>query len=91
VGEAASGAQHRGYGKQMVKMAEMLTAQNNLNKVAIIAGVGTREYYKNQCNYKKEETYMKKTINPYNFYTLERTAALTAICGLLIATTLIIK
>lgn len=91
VGEASSGAQHRGYGKQMVKIAEMLTAQNNLHKVAIIAGVGTREYYKNQCSYKKEETYMKKTISPYNFYTLERIAALTAICGLLIATTLCTK
>ena len=32
------------------------------NKVAIIAGVGTREYYQNKCGYNLEGTYMTKTI-----------------------------
>ena len=55
-------SQHKGYGKLLVKTAEEIAQQNGYNKVAIIAGVGTREYYKNKCGYDLEGTYMIKTI-----------------------------
>lgn len=55
-------AQHQGLGKQLIKEAEKISKQEfNLNKVAIISGVGVREYYKKQ-GYKLKETYMIKNI-----------------------------
>ncbi len=55
-------SQHRGYGKKLVKVAEIISHQNYINKVAVIAGVGTREYYKNKCGYILQGTYMIKHI-----------------------------
>jgi elongator complex protein 3 len=58
--------QHKGYGQLLVKTAEEIAIQNNCNKIAIIAGVGTREYYKNKCNYVLEGTYMTKNLTLEN-------------------------
>jgi elongator complex protein 3 len=58
--------QHRGFGQLLVKTAEDIVAQEmipNINKIAIIAGVGTREYYKNKCNYTLDGTYMVKNLS----------------------------
>jgi elongator complex protein 3 len=55
-------SQHKGLGQKLVKTAEEIVKSHNLNKVAIIAGVGTREYYQNKCGYNLEGTYMTKTI-----------------------------
>lgn len=52
--------QHKGFGKKLVKTAEDIAKKNGFNKMAIIAGVGTREYYKNKCGYHLEGTYMVK-------------------------------
>jgi elongator complex protein 3 len=41
-----SKTQHRGIGKVLIEQAEKITKQYNLNKIAVIAGEGTREYYK---------------------------------------------
>ena len=57
-----SGSQHRGFGKLLVKTAEVLAKEAGYKKMAIIAGVGTREYYKNKCGYKLEGTYMLKDL-----------------------------
>jgi predicted N-acetyltransferase YhbS len=54
--------QHRGYGKMLVAAAENLASQHGFREVAVIAGVGTREYYKNKCGYKLDKHYMKKLI-----------------------------
>ena len=61
-----SSSQHRGYGQILVKTAEAIAGQNGFNKIAVIAGVGTREYYKNKCGYHKEGTYMVKDITYKN-------------------------
>lgn len=53
-------SQHRGYGQYLMKVAEKLALQHGYNKIAVIAGVGTREYYKNKCGYHLEGTYMIK-------------------------------
>lgn len=55
-------SQHKGYGKLLVKTAEKIIKYNKLNKSAIIAGVGAREYYKNKCNYNLEGAYMIKNL-----------------------------
>ena len=66
VGASSSGkndaSQHKGYGQLLVKTAENIAASHNLNKIAVIAGVGTREYYKNKCGYELQGTYMIKNI-----------------------------
>lgn len=57
-------SQHRGFGKRMVRVAENIAKNNNYHKIAVIAGVGTREYYKNKCGYHlpDDSTYMFKFI-----------------------------
>lgn len=57
-------AQHRGFGRKMVKVAENIAKQHNYHKMAIIAGVGTRQYYQNKCGYHlpSDSTYMMKFI-----------------------------
>lgn len=62
--------QHNGYGKLLVKTAEQIIHNNGLNKSAVIAGVGTREYYKNKCGYTLEGTYMIKNISYSNYFSL---------------------
>jgi histone acetyltransferase (RNA polymerase elongator complex component) len=63
VGAAAPvGSQHRGFGKLLMKTAETIAKRDGWNKVAVIAGVGTREYYKNKCGYRLDGTYMVKDI-----------------------------
>ncbi len=69
VGSSGNSSQHRGYGQLLVKKAEEIASANNYNKVAVIAGVGTREYYKNKCGYHLEGTYMIKNLtNQLYFY-----------------------
>ena len=42
--------------------AEEICKKNNKNKLIVISGVGTREYYKNKLSYKKQGPYMVKTL-----------------------------
>jgi len=52
--------QHRGLGKKLIKEAEKIAKKEfGLEKIAVISGVGVREYYKKQ-GYKLEGTYMVK-------------------------------
>ena len=70
VGDSNSGTQHRGYGKILLDTAEFITIMNGFSKVAVISGVGTREYYKNKCGYRLQDTYMIKNVKYvyYNFW-----------------------
>jgi elongator complex protein 3 len=55
--------QHMGLGKKLVSEAEEYVRKNfpHLKRIAIISGIGAREYYK-KLNYKKEKNYMIKKI-----------------------------
>ena len=55
-------AQHSGFGRKMMKIAEEISYQNSFPKTAVIAGTGARKYYENKCGYHKEETYMIKSL-----------------------------
>lgn len=61
-------SQHRGYGKILVETAEQIALQHGYKKIAVISGVGTREYYRNKCNYQLEGTYMVKYLNNKPLY-----------------------
>ena len=38
--------QHKGYGKKLIKKAEEIAIKNGYTKIAVIAGVGVRNYYR---------------------------------------------
>ncbi len=56
-------AQHKGLGKKLIKKAEKITKKElKLNKIAVISGIGTREYYR-KFGYKLKDTYMIKQLD----------------------------
>lgn len=54
--------QHIGLGQQLIKKAEEIATENGYKKMAIIAGIGVREYFKNKLGYHLEEEYMMKEL-----------------------------
>lgn len=59
-GETDKIVQHRGFGQKLVKRAEEIAKENGFKKIAIISGVGVREYYNKKLDYMLEGTYMTK-------------------------------
>ena len=54
--------QHKSLGKQLMAEAEKIAKNEfNFKKVAVIAGIGVREYYK-RLGYKLQDTYMIKKL-----------------------------
>ncbi len=54
--------QHKGLGKKLMKLAEKITGKEScLKKIAVISGVGVREYYR-KLGYKLKNEYMVKEI-----------------------------
>ena len=49
---------------------------NGFTKTAVIAGVGTREYYKNKCGYYLGDTYMLKNLQTYDNKNILRASVL---------------
>lgn len=63
IGERTAGnIQHRGYGRQLLQLAEM-TAQERFgkNKIVVISGVGVREYYR-KLGYANDGPYVSKNL-----------------------------
>ncbi len=56
-----SKTQHLGLGKRLMAEAERIASKNGFRKIAVIAAIGTREYYK-KLGYKLEQTYMTKSL-----------------------------
>lgn len=54
-------SQHLGLGKKLMAEAERITKEKNINKVAVISGIGVRNYYR-KLGYELEGTYMTKKI-----------------------------
>jgi elongator complex protein 3 len=55
------GAQHRGYGSQLLHIAERIARENGKRRLLIISGVGVREYYR-KLGYTQEGPYMAKQL-----------------------------
>lgn len=53
--------QHSGLGKKLMAEAEKMAIKKGYHKIAVIAGVGVREYYR-KIGYRLENTYMIKNI-----------------------------
>lgn len=57
--------QHCGLGKKLLKTAEYISILNGFKKIAVISGVGVRQYYQKR-GYNLDDTYMKKNLNIFN-------------------------
>src|SRR3989344_1549411 len=62
IGEKGSQSQHLSFGKQLLLEAERIAREAGFRKVAIISGIGVREYYKKR-GYSLEGTYMVKYLH----------------------------
>jgi len=54
-------AQHRGYGSQLLHVAERISRENGRRRLLVISGVGVREYYR-KLGYSLEGPYMAKQL-----------------------------
>ncbi|MBU4466824.1 tRNA uridine(34) 5-carboxymethylaminomethyl modification radical SAM/GNAT enzyme Elp3, partial [Patescibacteria group bacterium] len=59
--KTAASPQHRSLGRNLIKEAEKIALKNNFKKMAVIAGVGTRNYYR-MLGYRLKDTYMVKNL-----------------------------
>lgn len=57
--------QHRGFGSKLLKKAEEIAFENGYKKMAIISGVGVRNYYR-KFGYELEGAYMCKILKDNN-------------------------
>ena len=64
VGEIGDGGsetpdwQHKGYGKKLIREAERRARDAGYEKLAVISGIGAREYYRNKLGYKQDGPYV---------------------------------
>ncbi len=62
VAKKSNAAQHQGLGKKLINKAERIAKNEfNLKKIAVISGVGVRNYYQ-KLGYRLKDTYMLKTL-----------------------------
>lgn len=62
IGKQKSGAsQHTGLGKKLLQEAEKIAKKAGYKKIAVISGVGVRDYYR-RFGYRKRNTYLVKII-----------------------------
>lgn len=61
----SSAIQHIGFGKKLMIEAEKIAKTNGYKKMAVISGIGVREYYK-KLGYHREKTYMVKNLEIRN-------------------------
>lgn len=53
--------QHTGFGKKLIQKAEEITLEKGLKNIAVISGVGARDYYK-KLDYELQDGYMVKKL-----------------------------
>jgi elongator complex protein 3 len=58
-GKGGEASQHIGLGRRMMTQAEEISRKNGFKKIAVISGIGVREYYR-KLGYRLEGTYMMK-------------------------------
>jgi len=56
-----SAVQHLGFGRKLMATAEKIAQENGFRKIAVIAGIGVRQYYR-KLGYRCRGTYMIKKL-----------------------------
>ena len=64
--KSSNNIQHRGFGKRLLKKAEELSIQHGYRNIAVISGVGVRNYYR-KFGYELDNTFMKKRFDWFTF------------------------
>jgi len=59
--EAAEGVQHHGYGERLMERAENRARDAGFSRLAVISGIGVREYYRS-LGYERDGPYMVKSL-----------------------------
>ncbi len=54
--------QHQGYGRRLLERAEELARDADYRKVAVISGIGAREYYREKLGYAQDGPYVSKRL-----------------------------
>jgi len=54
-------SQHQGLGKKLLAEAEKISKKNGFKKIAVISGIGVRDYYR-KLGYKLQDEYMVKNL-----------------------------
>ncbi len=54
--------QHQGYGKQLLQKAETIAADAGYEKLAVLSGIGVREYYRKKLEYRQDGPYVSKEL-----------------------------
>jgi len=61
--QGAGAAQHKGLGGELLKEAERIARDEfQADKIAVISGVGAREYFRSECGYELDGDYMVKDL-----------------------------
>ena len=58
LGERGDTWQHRGIGRGLMQRAEAIARRGGYEKLAVISGIGTREYYREKLGYRYDGAYM---------------------------------
>ncbi|MBC7110576.1 MAG: GNAT family N-acetyltransferase, partial [Archaeoglobi archaeon] len=53
--------QHRGFGERLLRRAEEISKEEGFDRIAVISGIGVREYYRKR-GYELEGPYMVKEL-----------------------------
>ena len=61
LGDEASSWQHQGFGSSLLERAETIARDNGFEKLAIISGIGAREYYRKQ-GYSQDGPYVSTSL-----------------------------
>ena len=61
----SSSVQHKGLGTRLLKKAEDIAKEHTFSKIAVISGVGVRDYYRKKGYTLGEHEYMFKEISTY--------------------------
>ncbi|QGN06688.1 tRNA uridine(34) 5-carboxymethylaminomethyl modification radical SAM/GNAT enzyme Elp3 [Halorhabdus sp. CBA1104] len=54
--------QHQGYGRRLIERAETLAVEAGYEKLAVLSGIGAREYYRDQLDYQQDGPYVSKRL-----------------------------
>ncbi len=63
IGESAGGSQqHQGYGRRLIETAEEMAREGGYGKLAILSGIGVRQYYREKLGYEQDGPYVSKRL-----------------------------
>jgi elongator complex protein 3 len=60
--DSESGYQHEGYGRKLLAEAEHRAREAGYKKLAVISGIGVREYYRRKLGYVQDGPYVSKRL-----------------------------